>query len=246
MANFRLLFATLLSVCILFPSTDVRSQEYNIGNGNLGASFMLVFPRGDFKKEMNDIGFGVNIDLGYTFQPMPLTVGIEGGYATYGSNTFQVPFSQFASVVTVEVETSNNMAFGHIFARFQPTQGIFRPYFEGLLGGTYFSTSSSVKNKATNEDIASSLNKNDITFSYGAGGGIAVKVWEGTSENDGHPFELLIDGRARFLTGGEATYYTKDAVYQDQGTLEVRFDEKKSKTSTTDIMTVHLGVLLRF
>lgn len=239
-----------LFLSFVIGSSTVNAQEYKIGNGNFGLNFMTILPKGDFAKEVDDVGFGIALDLGYSFDQIPITVGLEGGFGVYSTSTFRVPFSGTVQVVTVEVETSNNIGLGHLFLRFQPQTGTFRPYFEGLVGLGYFGTSSSVKNVTTGEEVASSINSDDVAFSYGAGGGLMFKVYEGVPDEEAGPtavpIEVLIDARVRFLFGGEATYYKSDAVYQEQGTNAVKFDSSKSHTSTTDLMTLHLGVMVRF
>jgi len=225
--------------------THAQSSDVRIGNGELGIHCMMVFPQGDFKKHVDDLGFGLNVDLGYVFPTLPIVAGLEGGYAVYGSKTFRTPFSTTISVVDVEVSTTNAIGLGHVFVRFQPQQGMFRPYFEGLLGGCYLATTSSAKNYNTDEEIAGSTNKDDIAFSYGGGGGLMFKVYEESGQNENGKSEILIDLRLRFLYGGEATYYRSDAVYQESGTGAVKFDANKGHTSKTDLLTAHIGVVVR-
>jgi len=123
----------------------------------------MIFPQGEFATAVDDdIAFGVNVDLGYAFPNLPIIVGIEGGYAVYGSETHRIPVSLTVQTVDVEATTTNSIALGHLFARFQPYKGDFRPYFEGLLGLTYFSTSSSMENLSTGEEIAGSTNSDDL------------------------------------------------------------------------------------
>lgn len=244
-----MVFSAIWSALICGAGSSIAlGQPSNNGNLLLGAHFLMVFPQGDFKKNVDDLGFGVNFDLGYGFPAIPVAVGLEGGFATYGSKSFNVPFSSTVQVVNVEVNTSNSIIPIHAFARLQPATGWFRPYGEGLLGLNIMTTSSSVKNTNTEEEIAGSTNKSDVAFSYGIGGGIAFRLLEQEAheeEGEHKPgFELLIDARLRMFFGGEASYFTRDAVQYENGS--VVFDHTKEHTSKTDLWTAQLGVMLRF
>ncbi len=247
---FRIIILSTVWVAAVFGAGSSRAvaQPSNGGNLLLGAHFLMVFPQGDFKKNVDDFGFGVNFDLGYGFPVIPVAVGLEGGFATYGSKSFNVPFSSTVQVVNVEVNTSNDIIPIHAFARLQPRTGWFRPYGEGLIGLNIMTTSSSVKNTNTDEEIAGSTNKSDVAFSYGIGGGIAFRLLEEQAreeEGEHKPgFELLLDARLRMLFGGEASYFTRDAVQYQNGS--VVFDHSKEYTSKTDVWTAQLGVMLRF
>jgi len=74
----RVAVGTASMAFILFLNVSLSiSQERSVGNGNLGIGFMMVFPKGDFAKNVDDLGFGLTIDLGYTFWNLPLTAAAE-------------------------------------------------------------------------------------------------------------------------------------------------------------------------
>ena len=235
-----------LMVFLLAGGSNIFAQEEAARlKGGLGAAhLMMVFPQGDFKKEVDKLGFGFSFDLGYGFPQFPVVCGLEGAYAIYGSNTFSVPLGNI-EVVTVDVTSENSIFLGHLFLRLQPNTGVFRPYFEGLIGLAVFNTSSSVKNQRTNEEFASSSNSTDAAFSYGGGGGIAFMVYESKKEGSEDLFQVFIDARVRYFYGGKAKYYREDAVYLDEGN-NVQFDKSKERSSATDMFTPHLGVMVRF
>jgi hypothetical protein len=231
--------------CILATGPLAAQQRQGVGNGTAALNLMLVVPQGEFKEASDDLGVGLGFDIAYVFDRMPLAVGFEGGFAVMGQSTFNVPLGNI-QIVYVDVTSTNDLFLGHVFARLQPQHGAFRPYVEGLLGLSYFVTSSSVKNESTNEEIASSINNSDVAFSYGASGGIAYRVYSGGGDDgDAKPVEIYIDARLRYLYGGTARYYKDDAVYLDQQN-NVKFDESKRASSTTDMLTPQLGVQVRF
>lgn len=233
--------AIIASFAIGTPSVHA---QHGIKGPLAGAHLMMVLPQGDFKEQVDKLGFGFSFDLGYGFPSLPVALGLEGAYAIYGSNTFSVPLGNI-KVVTVDVTSENSIFLGHAFLRVQPHEGMFRPYIEGLLGLSVFNTSSSVKNQSTGESFASSSNSTDLAFSYGAGAGIAVKVLETVNAESGEVFQLFVDARIRYFYGGEAKYYREDAVYLDNAG-NVTFDPSKERSSKTDMITPHLGVMVRF
>jgi hypothetical protein len=238
----RIAVLAVLILAAAFPS--LRAQD-TLRGGLFGGHFMLVLPQGEFKEGMgNKIGYGFSVDLGYAFPHFPIALGLEGGFAMYGSNTFSVPLGNI-KIITVDVTSENSIFLGHLFLRVQPHEGMFRPYFEGLLGLSVFNTSSSVKNQITHEEFASTNNSTDVAFSYGAGAGVAVKVFETREEKDNKTFQIFVDARLRYFYGGEAKYYREDAVYLDNAD-NVQFDKNKQRTSKTDMLTPHIGVMVRF
>jgi len=238
-------FFSLLLSFSLFGSTLANAQEYSIGQFQGSLNFSLGFPQGEFKENVDAIGFGFNFDAGYVFPRMPIVLGLTGGAATYGSRSFRVPFNAHIQTVFVEMTTSNNIAFGHAFLRFQPQNGGFRPYFEGLLGFNYLWTESEVKDERySDRDIAGSVNLSDIAFSYGGGGGLMVRVYQGETEKPGHGIEVFVDFKLRYLYGGEAKYFTKNSIVEEAGVIKL--DEKYADRSRTDMLLGMLGVSIRF
>jgi hypothetical protein len=243
----RLLFALPLFLLMPFLGPEsLRAQaQQGIQNGIGALHFMVVYPQKDFKKEIDDHGFGVSFDIGYSFKSIPIALGVQGAFASFGQKSFDVPWSETIQIVNVQVTSSNDMFLGHLFCRFQPNYGAFRPYFEGLLGLAVFTTTSAVKNRSTGEEIASSVNSSDVAFNYGGAGGMAFRVYSAPPRPESRPFEIFIDFRLRYLFGGNAKYYRDDAVYQD-GSGRVKFDPQKQRKSETDMITPHLGVQVRF
>ena len=235
------LFFALLAV-----PADAFAQEFRIGQFQGGLQFLVAAPRGEFRENTDDIGYGLTLDLGYVIPRMPVVVGGTFGFATYGSRTFRVPLSQTVQLVNVELENSNNFALGHLFLRFQPQTGVFRPYFEGLVGMNYFWTESTVEDERyENSEFAGSVNLSDVAFSYGAGGGVMFCVYRGETDDPGRGVEVFIDARVRYLVGGEAEYFDEDSiVFDNQGVPQLY--EENAKISETDMLAFGLGVSVRF
>ena len=135
-------------------------------------------------------------------------VGLEFEFMNYGTKRRREPFSTTIPDVTVEVETTNNFALGHLLARLQPNSGSIRPYVEGAVGFHHLFTNTTIKNQeGEGEEIASSTNLDDTAFSID--GGVMMRVWEKKpdDEEEENPLaEALIDLRLRYLSGGDAQY----------------------------------------
>jgi hypothetical protein len=148
--------------------------------------------------------------------------------------------------VTVDVETTNNFALGHLFLRLQPNSGSIRPYLEGALGGNYLFTKTSIKNHGNGgEEVASSTNLDDVAFSYGGGAGLLVVLAhydsEGSRGDDSKISDLLLDVRCRYLAGAEAEYLKEGSIRRVAG--QVVYDVIRSQTN---LLSLQIGIAVRF
>jgi hypothetical protein len=238
----------LIIAALLFVAHPAQAQ-YKF---QAGLSFMLGFPKGEFKDNVNATGIGGGGEFAYSPKSIPLAIGSSFGYMVYGRERRREPFSTTIPDVTVEVVTTNNILLGHIFLRVQNKKGMLQPYMDGLVGFNYLFTDTEIKNINRSDDgeIASSTNLDDGVFSYGIGGGLMMKVYTGNVFKDStrtdkkgqrKKFSLLIDLRMRYIIGGEAEYLKKGSIRRENG--KVSYDIIKSKT---DLLTAQIGVAFEF
>lgn len=233
---------TILSffvLCLMFFHTaqlTVQAQVQPRG----GINFLVGVPVAEFADNVDNLGFGIGLNGGIALAPAPIMVGIDLGYLIYGYERRSEPFSTTIPDVTVDVETTNSIALGHLFLRVQPQQGPIQPYAEILFGFKYLFTRTSVENRASDESIAASVNVDDFASSYGVGGGLDIRVFQGESDN-GRPYSILINLGTRYLLGSSAEYLERGATARDDGT--VSFDIKKSRT---DLIIPQLGATFSF
>ncbi len=207
-----------------------------------GLHFTYGIPQGEFKSKVGKNGYGISGNFGYSPTSTPVMMGLELGFLVYGSETRREPFSSTIPDVTVDVNTTNNIAFGHFLLRLQPTNGVIRPYVDGLVGLNYLSTTTEIQNRGRGgEEVASSTNFDDVAFSYGGGGGIMFRVYESDASEESGIKEVLIDLRGRYLLGGEAEYLKEGSIRRENG--KVKYDVQKSKT---DLALIQIGVAVRF
>ena len=234
-----------LALVIAVAGTYARPARAQDEPKGLTASghLVMMIPHGDFNKEFNTLGFGLAFDLGYSFPLYPVTAGLGGFWASYGSQTFHTSFTDGIRTFNAEASSENTILVAHLFIRLQPQRGFFKPYFEGSAGLSFFTTWSTFTDLSTDREIGGETESLTVAFSYGASAGIMVRVWKGTpDEHSTQTLELFADVRMRYIGGSTAKYYLPDAMYLDTVSSEIRFDPSKRKSSTTDMIVPYLGV----
>ena len=230
------LWLTCVATCALIMMTAVPSAG---SSGSIGLHGALGLPQGDFKSELEDVGYGFGLDGYYRFGDTPISLGASFDYLVYGNETRVEDL--ITPLVKVDVTTTNSIFAGHLVARYQLQHSVVRPYFDGLIGFHYLSTETSVSGQGASESIASSTNFEDTALSYGLGAGLTVRVHQKRFEEEPEkpPACIHLNLGIRYLLGGDAEYLKEGSI--DVVGDEVRFDVKKS---STDILLIHLGVIL--
>ena len=156
-----------LSIIVLF----VLSSSSIIQAQSGGLYFSLAFPMGEFKENVKQTGVGLNGEFFFlTPKPkMPVGLGLNFAYYIYGTEKRTEAFQPNIPDVRVDVERTNNLTNFHLVFLISPAYGRFRPYLEGLFGGAYFYSESSVKSRNNDEPIAQDVNFDDWAWSYGVG-----------------------------------------------------------------------------
>jgi hypothetical protein len=224
-----ILAASILALWI-GGATIVRAQEFQVGG-----YFTTVVPRGEFKENITDNGYGGGGLFLVRLGPSPFLVGGDVGIVIYGSESRREPFSTTIPNVDVRVRTSNNILLAHTVLRIQPRTGLIRPYADGLIGLKHLFTRTSISDDFDGEVIASTTDLSDTTFSYGFGGGLQVPLWQNSER------AILLDGNVRYLRGSRAEYLKKGSIREVNG--QVIYDVFASRT---DVIGVQIGVTFRF
>jgi hypothetical protein len=222
----------ILSTVLLCLSVLSKAQT-------VGGSLMLGSPQGEFRNNVDRLGYGLQIQ-GTIWSPgkqRPFTIGLNLSYMIYGEVTERRPLSLTIPDVTVKVDRMNSMANLHLLLQVSPFTGTVRPYVDGLVGGAYIFTTTDVKSENTDDSFANTTNYDDFNWSYGWGGGILFQV----AKDLGDVQTLYLDLKARYLYGTEAEYLTENDVLVQNG--KVYYNPRKSKT---DLLTFHLGVIAYF
>jgi len=224
---------TLTTVFVLLCLASIIKAQ------TVGGSFMVGSPQGEFRTNVDRLGYGLQIQ-GTLWSPSkerPFTVGLSLGYMIYGEENERRPWPGFPEV-TLEVNRTNSLANLHLLLQISPFTGTVRPYVEGLVGGSYIFTTSEVKSENNWQKIAESTNYDDFNWSYGGGAGLLLQI----SKNLGEVKNLYLDLKARYMYGTEAQYLTERDI-EVVSLTEVRYYPRRSKT---DLLTFHLGVIAYF
>jgi hypothetical protein len=228
----RMFFLLLLVAFLSFNKSYAQAGGLNI---------TLGFPMGEFKDEIDRLGFGLSGHFLFLAPTVnrPFGIGLNVGYLNYGQETRRELFSSTIPDVTVDVERSNNLVNFHALFQLGFGSGSVRPFIEGLFGGSYIFTETTIRSRGS-EEVASSNNFDDFAWSYGAGGGMLIQLSSGEEEgSDAGAF--FLDLKVRYLFGSEAEYLKEGSVVVSPG----KVDYKVSK-SKTDLLTVHAGVVAYF
>ena len=224
----RLLLASFC--CAAFgQAIDARAQEFQIG-----FDFLTVFPRGEFKDNIKNNGYGAGGDFLVRLKQSPILIGVDLGGVVYGSETRKVTLLADVPEVRADVTTGNNIFLTHLLVRAEPRHGAVRPYADGLIGFKYLFTNTSIN--IDSENNASETNLSDLTLSYGFGGGVQVRLNPNPKR-----LEVLLDGKVRYLRGSRAEYLREGSIHRENGA--VFFDVLRSRT---DVVTAQVGITFRF
>ncbi|MCZ7602975.1 MAG: hypothetical protein M5R37_08905 [Melioribacteraceae bacterium] len=228
-------FRFLVSIIVLISMISIVKAQ------SAGIHLMLGYPQGEFKENVDRLGYGFNI-YGTLWSPSkerPFTIGLNVGYLVYGEESERRRFSNPIPDVWVDVNRTNSILNFHLLFQISPFTGTWRPYVEGLFGGAYIFTSTNIESEWDNEEIARSTNFDDYTWSYGGGAGLLIKL----SENLGDVSTLYLDLKARYMFGTNAEYLAEGSITVDQKNGNVYYDVLESKT---DLLSVHIGVTAYF
>lgn len=199
----------------------------------LGGGVTVSVPRGEFG-DFVDEGLGLGGTLRVGLDPAAiLALRLDASVVTYGSERFTVPLSTTVSRVFVDVVTRNNIFLLGLGPQLGVPYGPLRPYLNGVVGLGYFFTESEVRGSSNPffDDFARTTNFDDLSFAYGAGGGLGLALSGGR-----RPFLLVLDLQVR--NHGRTRYLREGSITED-GTGRIFLDPLESDA---DVLLVQLGV----
>ena len=233
----------LAMLLMVIAARDLYSQNHP-PRFQLGLNFMLAFPQDEFNDYVDHAGYGGSGEFLYSLPFVPISFGAAAGFLVYGDETRSERFSPTIPDVSVDVNTTNNIAIVHFLLRALPRRGKVRPYMDGLIGFNYLFTQTTIKEKGSGDEVATSTNLDDFAFSYGGGGGLMITVYERPIDEGEFKTDLArvnVDLRIRYLFGSEAEYLKEGSIEIVGG--DVYYDINKS---VTDVITFQVGVVLEF
>lgn len=223
-----------VSLVMFFPSVTNLSNDQQAG-----INLPLAIPQGEFADQVDNLGYGFSGEF-MLLSPKPrspIGLGLNIGYYIYGNESRSEPMYNIPYVF-VRADRANNLINFHVVFEIGLPTGRIRPYVQGLFGGEYLFTETSVKNESNQVPFASSTNYDDWAWSYGVGGGLSILL-------SGDPVTeigaVYLDLKGRYLFSSEAVYLKEGAV-QIMG-QQVRYYPSVSKT---DLISIHARLRMAF
>jgi hypothetical protein len=238
MKSLRTAGVIALSILAFFANLGYGQERFQAN-----INFMLGFPQGSFKNNIDRTAIGGSADFLYRLPRSPFLVGASIAFMNYGYESREEFFSPDIQEVLVDVATSNNIFNAHFLFRVQPLYGPVQPYIEGLLGVNHLYTETAVSTQEYDEDdeIARTVNLQDTVFSYGAGAGVMIHLLGSSHRGRSVGQGLYLDLGLRYLKGGRAEYMREGDLVRGDGFVEYYVRESK-----TDLVKTFIGLTFAF
>jgi hypothetical protein len=224
---------SVLSTALIFLCVSLAGAQpnSNVASGPsrfvLGGAGVLSQPKGEFA---TNVGHGFGFDGNGIFKldyKGYLGIRADVGMLQYGREHQDASFFGVTGRVSLDLLTTNNIAWGAIGPQIMIPDGSFRPYANAEIAYTDFSTSSTL-NDSFGQELASQQNAHDGSHAWVFGGGFQI------------PFggQGALDFGGRYYYGGRATYLTRgDITDNPDGTVTLN-----PRSSKTDMVLWQLGL----
>ena len=169
-------------------------------------------------------GFVWNLDRNRVFG-----IRAEGGFVQYGNE--QTDACLVNCRIEVDVNTSNDIAFGGIGPQISVPTGPVRPYINATAGFSYFFTHSSVSGDDDYYDQFDTTNHDDVVFALTGGGGLLIPLAMRSTP-------ILLDLGATLHRNGKATYLREGSI-RDFPDGSIRIDPIRSEAN---FVTYRIGI----
>lgn len=207
--------AILAFPAFLAPAASLGAQSDPLGppRGHVGISFQVGEPTGEFS-DFVDAAFGLGFNGRLGLDPRGI-LSLRGdlGFLIYGHESKRVCIGGVGCRVEARLETSNNIFYGSIGPELGIPLGWLRAYGNASLGFGYFNTSSSLKSTWGGDEILSTENFGDGSFSWGLGGGLEIPLSRGRTP-------VSLDLGVRYHRNGTMEYLREgDIVDHPDGSI---------------------------
>ena len=206
----------------MIPKSPSGPSRFTIGGNGV-----MSQPKGEFA---SNVGRGWGFDLNGLFKldyRGYLNLRADVGGVQYGRERLDASFFGVTGRVSLDMETTNSIAWGAFGPQIMIPDGPFRPYANAAIAYTMFSTNTTLKDPGSGYEYASQNNSSDGSHAWIFGGGILIPFGESGAANLG----------ARYYYGGRATYLNRgDITDNPDGTITIH-----PRNSKTDLVLWQLG-----
>ncbi|HYD52039.1 MAG TPA: hypothetical protein VEA99_05410 [Gemmatimonadaceae bacterium] len=230
MTRTRLLSLGALTASLVLASAadaqllDVSGRNRGPSRLAVNAGLAVAQPVGEFGRYV-DAGFGMGAGASYALDTKRI-LSLRGdiGFVVYGSETQRVPIPGIPRV-RVDVNTTNSIFTYTVGPQLMAPSGPVRPYAHGFIGGSYFSTSSSLSGSSDYDagNYFSTQHSGDGVFAYGGEGGLLFPLAVRQTP-------VAIDIGARYTRNGVTRYLTEGDI-QDNADNTVSYTPKNTATN---------------
>ena len=231
-----LLFLFLISSTLLLAQEEAQDLvEENTTDSYpifLGLYPTIAIPIADFKTNMDRFGYGGNIEFLININQSPFLLGLSSSIFNFGNKKLDFVDNEGFELAW---KTNSSLWDGHLVVQFEPLiDRNFQPYIMGKIGFQHFFTITRLIDKEFAEDnpLERYIDDNSWGLSYGGALGLLVpldKSWR-----------VMLNARAAYLKGSEASYYAKLDSFSIQGDTLNAFERKES---AVEMMQLSIGVL---
>ena len=221
-------------LALTLPATAVAQVEVprvdrEIPRFIIGGDFAITQPKGELAGYISS-GGGVSFNGLIRMERQGLLFArLEGGGATYGTDTRRFSYA----FRTFELETNNEIQWFSVGPEVMVPGGPLRPYVGAAYSLTRFSTSSSIRERSTNEEYDRVDHASDFTTGWVFGGGFYVPFGSRSS------FAARIG--AKYHIGGEANFVREEDVRD----APIEADTFPISRSKADFVLWQIGITWR-
>ncbi|MCR9288145.1 MAG: hypothetical protein NXI23_12255 [Bacteroidetes bacterium] len=199
----------------------------------INISFQTAIPLEKFQETLDDVAFGVGIDVLSKLGQMPIWVGAQTGFLMYDKESQKFLTDVGGIDREYEWKTRNNIWLLHGMFRIQPTIDFpVKPYFNAMAGfKRFFTTTNLLDADVEDESLERFVDHSDWVFSFGGTIGVEIPL---TKDK-----EAVLDIRCSYYQGNHAEFYTRN---QDAVVIEDTLDVFELKNSPTPLLVPQIGV----
>ncbi len=219
-------------------SQDIYREESEENTTDQFPMFIGIYPSisipvGAFSDNMNRIGLGGGFEFLVNIKQTQFYAGFASNIANYGNETLEfIDTDGF----TLDWKTNSSLWDNHLLVQYEPLmKQEFQLYVQGKIGINHFFTVTKLVDEETggeNEVLERFVDGKSTTFSYGGSIGALIPL-----DKEWH---FMLDLRASYLRGTNASYYSKLNNFTIVGDTLDAFDLQES---TTNMLRFEVGVL---
>jgi hypothetical protein len=225
---------SVLSTASIFACASAAEAQVVLNSApgpsrfSFGGDGVMSQPKGEFAGNVGR-GWGFNLNGNYNIDYKGfLSIRADAGTVQYARERKDASFFGITGRIPLDLETTNNIAWGAIGPQIMIPDGPFRPYANAAIAYTDFSTTSTLSDPNGQFQSISNQNAHDGSHAWIFGSGIQIPFGTSGAFNFG----------GKYYYGGRATYLTKgDITDNPDGTITIN-----PRNSKTDMVIWQLGV----